>query len=105
AVVADIAEADALQTGEKREGMFYAARTFAFKLGQSVSMLMFTSVALIGASTGLGYRLTAFIAAVFCLAGGLVFSRYREREVLDIIAVDEAAALAADAAAHENAAK
>ncbi|MBQ6585351.1 MAG: MFS transporter, partial [Coriobacteriales bacterium] len=47
AVVADIAEADALQTGEKREGMFYAARTFAFKLGQSVSMLMFTSVALI----------------------------------------------------------
>ena len=99
AVVADIAEADALTTGEKREGMFYAARTFAFKLGQSVSMLMFTSVALIGATTGLGYRLTAAIAACFCLAGGLVFSRYKEREVLNIISVDEKEALAAEAAA------
>ncbi len=89
AVVADIAEADAKVTGDAREGMFYAARTFAFKLGQSISMLAFTSVALIGASTGLGYRLTAAIAAVFCLAGGLVFKRYKEKEVLAIIADDE----------------
>ncbi|MBR3257813.1 MAG: MFS transporter [Eggerthellaceae bacterium] len=89
AVVADIAEADAKITGDAREGMFYAARTFAFKLGQSISMLAFTSVALIGASTGLGYRLTAAIAAVFCLAGGLVFKRYKEKDVLAIIADDE----------------
>ena len=31
AVVADIAECDALETHENRSGMFYAARTFAFK--------------------------------------------------------------------------
>ncbi len=85
AVVADIAEADAIQTGEKREGMFYAARTFAFKLGQSVSMLAFTSIALIGASTGLGYRITALVAAAFCIAGGLVFRHYKEGEVLAVI--------------------
>lgn len=84
AVVADIAEADAKTTGENRQGMFYAARTFAFKLGQAVSMLAFTSVALIG-SNGFGYRLTAALACVFCLLGGIVFSRYRERDVFAVI--------------------
>ena len=88
AVVADIAEADAITTGEKREGMFYAARTFAFKLGQSVSMLLFTSISLIGTG-GMGYRLTALVACVFCLLGGLVFMRYREREVLGVIAAGD----------------
>ena len=93
AVVADIAEADAATTGEKREGMFYAARTFAFKLGQSVSMLAFTSISLIGGMASeaggpidipgdLGLRLTAGIAAVFCLAGCLVFLHYHEKQVL-----------------------
>ena len=84
AVVADIAEADAIQTGEKREGMFYAARTFAFKLGQSLAMLLFTSIALIG-SGGMGYRLTAVFAAVFCLLGAIVFTRYHEDEIMGII--------------------
>lgn len=85
AVVADIAEADALSTGEARQGMFYAARTFAFKLGQSLSMLLFTSLALVGTG-GFGYRLTAAVAAVFCLAGGLVFMRYHEDRVFAAIA-------------------
>lgn len=84
AVVADIAEVDSIATGEARQGMFYAARTFAFKLGQSVSILMFTSIALIG-TEGFGYRLTAFTAAAFCLAGGLVFLRYRESDVFAAI--------------------
>lgn len=101
AVVADIAEADAIKTSENREGMFYAARTFAFKLGQSLAMLMFTSIALIGAN-GAGYRLTAAVAAVFCLAGGLVFMRYRENAVFDVIAAPEAAAEAGAAAAHQQ---
>ena len=34
AVIADIAEADKLDTGESRQGMFFAARTFDMKLGQ-----------------------------------------------------------------------
>ena len=32
AIVADVAEEDAIVTGEKREGMFFAARTFAMKM-------------------------------------------------------------------------
>jgi GPH family glycoside/pentoside/hexuronide:cation symporter len=89
AVVADISEADKLDTGESRQGMFYAARTFAFKMGQSLAMLLFTSIALINEDVdkgqsgyGLGYRLTALIAAVLCLLGGIVFLRYNEKKVI-----------------------
>ena len=84
AVVADIAQADGIETGENRQGMFYAARTFAFKLGQAVSMAAFTSIALIGTG-GFGYRLTALVAAVFCLCGGVVFMRYNEQKTMEII--------------------
>ena len=38
-IVADVAEADSYATGENREGMFFAARTFAMKFGQSVMIL------------------------------------------------------------------
>lgn len=92
AVVADISEADKLDTGESRQGMFYAARTFAFKLGQSLAMLMFTSIALINSDVkkgdsgyGLGYRLTALLAAILCLLGGIVFLRYNEKKVISRI--------------------
>ena len=92
AVVADIAEADKADTGESRSGMFYAARTFAMKLGQSVAMVLFTSMATIGSSAasgtpgyGLGYRLTAFSAAVLCLLGGIVFLFYNEKKIISKI--------------------
>ena len=87
AVIADIAEEDSLATGENRQGMFYAARTFSYKIGQSVAMLLFTSLALIGKDIpkgeqfyGLGYRLTAVLAAVLCCVSGLVFMRYNEKK-------------------------
>ncbi len=84
AVLADIAESDAVSTGENREGMFYAARTFSMTLGQSLAMILFSSIATLG-SNGMGYRLTAVVATVFCLLGGLVFMRYREKRVLSSI--------------------
>lgn len=84
-VVADIAQGDAKQSGSNREGMFYAARTFAFKLGQSLSMLIFTAVSTIGMSFGTGYRIAAFAAAVFCFLGGILFIFYNERKINSII--------------------
>lgn len=81
AIVADISQSDAKITGENREGMFYAARTFAFKMGQSVSMLIFTAVATIGSSNGTGYRMIAIIACVFCALGGVVLFFYNEKEI------------------------
>ncbi|MBP3893517.1 MAG: MFS transporter [Atopobiaceae bacterium] len=84
AVLADIAEADAVTTGENREGMFYAARTFSMTLGQSLAMILFTSISTFG-SGDTGYRLTALTATVFCLLGGLVFLRYNERATIGAI--------------------
>ena len=81
AVVADIAECDALETHVNRSGMFYAARTFAFKMGQSIAMLMVTAFATIGRETGLGYRITAIAAAAVCVLGGVLFALYNERRV------------------------
>lgn len=84
AVVADIAQSDAKISGSNREGMFYAARTFAFKMGQSLSMLLFTAVSTIGAD-GEGYRIAAFAAAGFCLLGGILFAFYNERRISGVI--------------------
>ena len=81
AVVADIAQSDAKRTGSNREGMFYAARTFAFKLGQSLSMLLFTAISTIGGTAGTGYRIAAFLAAAFCLLGGILFLFYNETKI------------------------
>lgn len=88
AVLADIAEADAIETGERREGMFYAARTFSMTLGQTLAMILFTSLSA-AAGSGVGYRLTAVVATAFCLVAGLVFTRYRERDVLSAISSRE----------------
>ena len=93
AVLADIAEADKLETGDSRHGMFYAARTFAFKLGQSAAMILFTRISLFRSEIpkgsegyGLGYRLTAVTASALCLIGGLIFLKYNENKVLSRIA-------------------
>lgn len=81
AMVADVSQYDAKRTGENREGMFYAARTFAFKLGQSVSMLIFTALATIGAGSGLGYRIVAATASALALTGGVILLFYNERRI------------------------
>jgi GPH family glycoside/pentoside/hexuronide:cation symporter len=97
-IVADVAEAESITKGENRQGMFFAARTFAMKLGQSIAMLVFTSLAIIGtennanqneitASIG-GLRIVAIVAVAFCLVGAAILSLYKEKEIMQIIAKD-----------------
>ena len=88
AIVADIAQADATETGDNREGMFFAARTFAFKMGQSIAMLIFTAFASVSPETGLGYRIAAATAFIICLLGAFILSRYNEKKILGIIVKD-----------------
>ena len=83
AIVADIAEADSLQTGEKREGMFFASRTFAFKLGQALSLLVFTSI--VASGSEMSYRITAIVAAVCCFIGAMLLLLYNEKSIMEII--------------------
>ena len=81
AVVADIAECDEIDTKENRSGMFYAARTFAMKMGQAVAIMLVTTLGTIQQETGFGYRLIAIIAAIVCALGGLLFMMYNEKKV------------------------
>ena len=81
AVVADIAQADEIDTHENRSGMFYAARTFAMKMGQALAMIVVTSLAVVRQETGFGYRLTAIVACASCVLGGLLLSRYNEKRI------------------------
>ena len=85
AIVADIAQSDEILTGENRSGMFYAARTFAMKFGQSAAMLIFTSLATIGTANGSGYRIVALVAAGCCALGGIIMKLFNEKRVLDVI--------------------
>lgn len=84
AMVADVAEYEARETGENRQGMFFAARTFCFKLGQSIAMLLFTSLSTIGgsgATTEGGVRIVAVASAVLCLLGGLILLKFNEKKI------------------------
>ena len=98
-IVADVAEADGVTTGENREGMFFAARTFAMKFGQSLAMLLFTSLAIIGttqnansnditAST-LGMTIVGVVAVAFCILGATILLFYNEKKIMKTIAKDE----------------
>ena len=102
-MVADVAEADAKVTGENREGMFFAARTFAMKFGQSLAMLIFTSLAIIGTeqNTSLneivasvkGMTIVGVVAVVFCLLGAGVLMLYNEKKIMGIITEDKEQAI------------
>ena len=98
-MVADVAEAEARATGQNREGMFFAARTFAMKFGQSIAMLLFTSLAIIGATvdksqnditaTKIGMLVVAIVAVSFCVLGAIILIFYREKKIMLAIAKEE----------------
>ncbi len=83
ACVADVAEVTRLETGEDRSGMFFAARTFAFKMGQAIALVIFTSITV--AKTQASYRTTAIVAFVPCFIGGVLFFAYNEKKLLSRI--------------------
>lgn len=94
-IVADVAEADGIETGENREGMFFAARTFAMKFGQSLAMLVFTSLAIIGTTQNAnsnditasvtGMILVGFVAVAFCVLGAILLGFYNEKKIMSTI--------------------
>ncbi len=97
-IVADVAEEDSIKTHENREGMFFAARTFAMKFGQSLALLAFSSLAIIGADRSQellqsnditpskeGLMIVGIVAVVFCLIGALLLVFYNEKAVMETI--------------------
>ncbi|MBO4285830.1 MAG: MFS transporter [Bacilli bacterium] len=95
-IVADVAEAEGVVTGENREGMFFAARTFAMKFGQSLALILFTSLAIIGTTQNkeandivpslIGMLVVAIVAIAFCVLGAVILFFYREKHIMKTIA-------------------
>lgn len=91
AIIGDIADSHAIETGEFQGGMFYGARTFMMKMGISLANLIFPSLLLLGRSTEnpWGVRLAALAAVGFCILGFAAFFMYNEKEVMRILAKNE----------------
>jgi GPH family glycoside/pentoside/hexuronide:cation symporter len=83
-MLADICDADARRTGERREAMFFGAQGFQQKIALGVAAGLFQWVA---SSFGwtvddpLGVQLSGPLAAVALVGSALCFARYREHEV------------------------
>ncbi len=97
-IVADVAEEDSIKTHENREGMFFAARTFAMKFGQSLALLAFSSLAIIGTDRTAemlqsnditpskeGLMIVGIVAFAFCIIGAVILAFYNEKAVMETI--------------------
>ena len=91
AVVADIAEADGIETGSFKAGMFFGVRTFETNLGISVANILLPSLLTLGmtAHNPAGIRMTAIVSGLICAVGMLVFVSYNEKSVLASLAKKE----------------
>jgi Na+/melibiose symporter-like transporter len=81
AIIADIAELDGKRTGDYKAGTFFAVRGLVMKGGIAVANLLFPSIVVIGTGRAnpFGVRLTAAVALVASLVGGVIFALgYRE---------------------------
>ncbi|MES2377001.1 MAG: MFS transporter [Bacteroidota bacterium] len=80
AILAEIAERDANETGENREGMFFAVKYLFVKLGQTLGIALFAFLTIYGKDPGndYGLRLNGICGCILCLLALLVFSRFKE---------------------------
>ncbi len=85
AVLAEIAEHDALKTGVKQEGMFFAARTLMQKFGQTFGVLSFAALTSLGKDPGddLGIRISGLLGFGLCIFAGSYFIKYNEKKIVE----------------------
>jgi len=82
AILAEIAQQDAAETGENREGMFFAVKYFFVKLGQTLGIALFAFLTVYGKDPGhdQGLRLNGVCGMVLCLLAFGFFSRFKEHK-------------------------
>jgi len=91
AIVADVAEAHGIVTGDFKAGMFFGVRSFETNVGISIANVVFPSLLLLGKSVDnpLGIRMSAIVSVVICLGGMAIMFLYDEKSVLNILARKE----------------
>ena len=87
---ADLAQYDTIKTGEKRAGMFLAARNFANKLCQSIvviacALLLGKGADGTGAATSEGVQATALVAMIFVGCALTIYLFYNDKEIAEAI--------------------
>lgn len=82
AIIADLAEQDTHETGQQKEAMYFAARNFSTKLGQTVGIMIFAILTIFGKDPGndLGIRLSAIFGGLLCMIAGIVFLGFHEKK-------------------------
>lgn len=80
AIIANLAERDTDQTGQQKEAMYFAARNFSTKMGQTVGIMIFAILTIFGKDPGndLGIRLSAIFGGLLCIVAGIVFIGFHE---------------------------
>lgn len=78
-LTADIADYDAMITGERREALFYATQNFFEKVTFALPPALLSLILLLGDSTEnpLGIRLAPVLAGVLAVSGIILWRRYR----------------------------
>jgi len=81
AILAEIAQNDAVVSGENREGMFFAVKYFFVKMGQTLGIALFAFLTIYGKDPGhdYGLRLNGVCGFVLCILAFAFFSRFREK--------------------------
>jgi GPH family glycoside/pentoside/hexuronide:cation symporter len=82
AILADIAQEDAAQTNQNKEGLFFAVKYFAVKLGQTFGIALFAMLTLYGKDPGndYGLRLNGVCGFILCVIAFFVFSKFNEEK-------------------------
>ena len=82
AILAEIAEKDSLETGENREGMFFAVKYLFVKLGQTMGIALFAFLTVYGKDPGhdYGLRLNGLCGFALCAIAFIFFLRFREKK-------------------------
>jgi len=91
AIVADVAEAHGIETGDFKAGMFFGVRSFETNVGISVANVLFPSLLLLGKSVenSVGIRMSAVVSVAICVAGMAIMFLYDEKSVLRSLAKKE----------------
>jgi len=91
AIVADVAEAHGIETGDFKAGMFFGVRSFETNVGISIANIIFPSLLLLGRSVEnpLGIRMSAVVSVAICIGGLVIILFYDEKAVLRSLAKKE----------------
>ncbi|MCE3225829.1 MAG: transporter [Bacteroidetes bacterium] len=80
AILADVIDKDSEETGQNKEGIYFAVRYFFVKLAQTLGLALFSMFLLYGKDPGndFGVRLNGLLGCGLCLLAGFIFSRFKE---------------------------